>query len=86
MDTSLQPDQHPAQPAAVAVTFGPWRRSSYSNGGDNCAEAAQTTDGRIGVRDSKNPGQAPHLHSRQAWTTFLAGVRSGEFEAGGFSR
>jgi len=83
MDTPHQPDQHPAHPA---VMFGPWRKSSYSNGGDNCVEVAETTDGRIGVWDSKSPGQAPHVHSRRAWTAFLAGVCSGGFEADGFSR
>jgi Domain of unknown function (DUF397) len=36
-----------------------WRRSSYSGGGSasggNCVETATLPDGRIAVRDSKNP-------------------------------
>ncbi|MGH3854552.1 MAG: DUF397 domain-containing protein [Pseudonocardiaceae bacterium] len=65
--------------SAAAVFAGPWRRSSYSNGGDNCVEVAATTDGRIGVRDSKDPGQVPQIHSRRAWAAFLTGVAGGGF-------
>jgi hypothetical protein len=36
-----------------------WRKSSFSGGGDNgganCVETATLPDGRIAVRDSKNP-------------------------------
>jgi Domain of unknown function (DUF397) len=60
--------------------FGSWTKSSYSNGGDNCVEFARSSDGRIGVRDSKNPGQAPQVYSRREWLAFLAGVKDGEFD------
>lgn len=57
--------------------FGAWRKSSYSSGGDNCLQVAVTTDGHIGLRDSKNPDQGPQVVTRAAWTAFLAQVARG---------
>ncbi len=36
-----------------------------------------TTDGQIGLRDSKNPDQGPQVVARAAWTAFLAQVARG---------
>ncbi|MGH3831317.1 MAG: DUF397 domain-containing protein [Pseudonocardiaceae bacterium] len=58
----------------------PWRASSYSNGGDNCVEFARSADGWIGIRDSKNPDQPPHVYSRAGWMAFVAGVKNGELD------
>lgn len=57
--------------------FGAWRQSSYSSGGDNCVQVVVTTDGQIGLRDSKNPDQGPQVVARAAWTAFLAQVARG---------
>lgn len=47
-----------------------WRKSSYSgdggNGGGECVEVAWLADGRIMVRDSKNPDAGTVTASR-AW-------------------
>jgi hypothetical protein len=60
--------------------FGAWWKSSYSNGGDNCVEIAVSSDGRVGLRDTKDRTLAPHVFTRGAWAAFLAGARDGEFD------
>ncbi|MFL4905008.1 DUF397 domain-containing protein [Streptomyces sp. MMS24-I2-30] len=63
-----------------------WFTSSYSNNGGNCIEVATNLaiatphgHGHVPVRDSKNPdGPALHLPTH-AFTTFVAGVKEGEF-------
>jgi hypothetical protein len=58
-----------------------WRKSTLSNGGDNCVEIAFAADGCIGVRDSKQLGRGPILEFLPGeWEAFLGGVRSGEFD------
>lgn len=58
----------------------PFRKSSYSNGGDNCVEVALTRDGHVAVRHSKHPELAPHVYSPEEWSAFLAGAKDGEFD------
>jgi len=59
-----------------------WIKSSKSgtNGG-NCVEVARLDDGRIGVRDSKNPDGAVLRFTRAEWEAFLDGVAQREFDA-----
>lgn len=58
-----------------AVVWGSWRRSSYSSGGDNCVDAAATSDGtRVRVRDSKNPDLPPCMFSATGWAALLTHV------------
>lgn len=54
-----------------------WRKSSYSNGdGGSCVEVADGLPGAVPVRDSKDP-DGPHLtFGSDAWSAFIAGVRS----------
>jgi hypothetical protein len=63
---------------------GAWRKSTFSggNGGNSgCVEVAALPGGEVAVRDTKDRSRTPHLHSAAAWREFLAGVRSGEFQA-----
>jgi hypothetical protein len=57
----------------------PWRRSSFSGGGDasgaNYVEAAILPDGRIAFRDSKNPSAAMSITHTEA-RTWLAKIKS----------
>ncbi|MEV8452612.1 DUF397 domain-containing protein [Streptomyces sp. NPDC052095] len=66
----------------MAIESPRWITSSYSNNGGSCVEWAPAqvpTTGVVPVRDSKNP-HGPVLHtSPAAFTTFVAGVKSGEF-------
>jgi hypothetical protein len=58
-----------------------WRKSSFSNGGDNCVEVA-ANGGTVAVRDSKDRGQTPLVFTRDEWAAFLAGAKAGEFDLG----
>ena len=55
-----------------------WRKSSFSN--QTCVEAAPYGDGRVAVRDSKDPAGGFLLYEAAEWRAFLAGVHNGEFE------
>ncbi|MGW1278230.1 DUF397 domain-containing protein [Streptomyces tsukubensis] len=51
-----------------------WFKSSYSNdSGGACVEIAELT-GRVGVRDSKEPGGPVLLFGAAAFARFLAGA------------
>ena len=63
------------------ISHDQFRKSSFS-GGANCVEARLLPDGRIAVRDSKQPGLPPNHYSPTAWDAFLAGIRAGEFDLG----
>ncbi|WP_326736791.1 DUF397 domain-containing protein [Streptomyces sp. NBC_01022] len=49
-----------------------WRKSSYSDGGDNnCVEVSDTFPALVPVRDSKTPAGPVLLFAPAAWSTFL---------------
>jgi uncharacterized protein DUF397 len=53
-----------------------WRKSSYSDGGDNnCVEVADGHPGIVPVRDSKTPASRPLVFSALSWSAFLEGVK-----------
>ncbi|MEU6675919.1 DUF397 domain-containing protein [Streptomyces sp. NPDC046925] len=54
-----------------------WRKSSHSNGeGGNCVEVADGVPGVVPVRDSKNPQGPALLIGAEAWSAFVADVRT----------
>jgi hypothetical protein len=55
-----------------------WRKSSFSNA--SCVETAAYGDGRVAVRDSKDPAAGFLLYEAAEWRAFLSGVRNGEFD------
>ncbi|PVC98478.1 DUF397 domain-containing protein [Streptomyces sp. CS014] len=60
-----------------------WVKSSYSNSG-SCVEWAPrtaSTTGIVPVRDSKNPGGPALALAADAFTSFVASVKSGGFDA-----
>ncbi|MFB7230513.1 DUF397 domain-containing protein [Streptomyces fimicarius] len=61
-----------------------WVKSSYSNNGGTCVEWAPRTasaTGIVPVRDSKNPGGPALTVRAAAFTSFVAGVKAGGFDA-----
>ncbi|MEV7426270.1 DUF397 domain-containing protein [Streptomyces sp. NPDC091212] len=59
-----------------------WFKSSYSEHGGQCIEVATnlaTTHGTVPVRDSKDPSGPVLDFPATAFTTFIAGVKTGEF-------
>ncbi|MFE6050508.1 DUF397 domain-containing protein [Kitasatospora sp. NPDC056446] len=60
----------------------PWRKSSYSAQANECVEVRPSVLRGMAVRDSKDPGGPALLFGAEAWSSFLAGVKGGEFPAG----
>jgi hypothetical protein len=52
-----------------------WLKSSYSGQDGNCVEVARNVPGLVAVRDSKEPGGAKLVVSRETWRVFVRGVR-----------
>ena len=61
--------------AGHAVT---WLHSSFCQTGE-CPEIALLEDGKIGLRDSKNPDGPVLVFTWPEWRAFCRSVRSGEF-------
>ncbi|MFI9158978.1 DUF397 domain-containing protein [Kitasatospora aureofaciens] len=59
------------------LTAAAWRKSTYSNGQGGCIEVDDAHPGR--VRDSKDPQGPVLVFPSEAWGSFVAAVRSGEF-------
>lgn len=57
-----------------------WRKSSFSQGENDCVEVAVTPDGDRLVRDTKHREQPPQRYSPSEWAAFVSGVRAGEFD------
>ena len=59
-----------------------WRKATASDANSGCVEVAFLTDGRVGVRDSKNRSKPAVAVSARAWGSFLADVKTGQFDLG----
>ncbi|MFE4974683.1 DUF397 domain-containing protein [Kitasatospora sp. NPDC056651] len=68
-------------PQGAAAADLIWRKSSFSGAQSNCVEIATGVTDVVPVRDSKDPGGPALLFAADAWVSFLAGVKSGEFSA-----
>lgn len=69
--------------APVLAGAAEWFKSSYSDNGVNCVEAADLTrtDHRgVAVRDSKDPDGPALLFTPEAFAAFVADVRDGRFD------
>ncbi|AKH83186.1 hypothetical protein AA958_14160 [Streptomyces sp. CNQ-509] len=59
-----------------------WRKSSYSgNEGGSCLEVLAGYPVGVPVRDSKDPRGPALIFQADAWSSFIAALRSGEFVA-----
>lgn len=56
-----------------------WFKSSRSRSGSDCVEVAHLEEGRVGVRDSKNPTGPALVFTPTEWDAFTAGIHNGEF-------
>jgi hypothetical protein len=53
-----------------------WRKSTYSGLNGNCVEVARLAEGRIGVRDSKDPSGPVLAISFDGWNQLIASIKS----------
>lgn len=73
---------HPPIAAGLA-DVADWFKSSYSNGGGNCVEAADLTKTvyrAVAVRDSKDPDGPALLFTAEAFAAFVADARTGRYD------
>ncbi|MDH6114488.1 hypothetical protein P3T36_000888 [Kitasatospora sp. MAP12-15] len=56
-----------------------WFKSSYSDNGGSCVEAAPNFPGLVPVRDSKDPSGPALLFPAEVFAAFVAGVKAGDF-------
>jgi hypothetical protein len=60
-----------------------WIKSSLSFSNSNCVEVADLSDGKVGVRHSKDTAGPVLRFTSDEWHAFLGGVRNGEFDTFG---
>ncbi|MFW6725187.1 DUF397 domain-containing protein [Streptomyces sp. MAR4 CNY-716] len=73
----------PTMTAPVLAGVTDWVKSSYSDNGTNCVEAAdltRTAHSAVAVRDSKDPEGPALLFTPEAFASFVADVRDGRFD------
>ncbi|WP_446462237.1 DUF397 domain-containing protein [Streptomyces sp. BRA346] len=59
-----------------------WRKSTYSNGMENCVEVADGPLGSVPVRDSKNLNGPVLVFPKSSWSSFTSAVKHGNFTSG----
>ncbi|NKY58576.1 DUF397 domain-containing protein [Nocardia flavorosea] len=64
----------------IDLSRAEWFKSSRSQGGSECVEAAYLDGGHVGVRDSKNPSGPALVFTPGEWDAFLTGAKDGEFD------
>lgn len=68
------------RPESSAPDADDWFKSSFSNGSGTCVEVAFTSDGGVGVRDSKDADSPVLSFTAAEWHAFVAGAKHGEFD------
>ena len=64
------------------MEFGAWRKSTRSDGGQNCVEVADAVDrSAVQVRDTKDRFGTVLAFAGPQWTAFLAGLKTDNFHA-----
>ena len=56
----------------------PWRRSTRCSA-NSCVEVASLPGGEMAVRDGKSATSPVLIFSAEEWTSFVSGVKAGEF-------
>jgi hypothetical protein len=65
-----------------AATAIGWRKSSYSEGANNCVEVTTELPDWVGVRDSKLGTASPVLaYPLPQWRAMLAAAQAGDLDA-----
>jgi hypothetical protein len=67
------------KPSELDFSDVTWEKSPFSGGSDNCVEFG-AVGALVAVRDSKRPGQAPLVFTRDEIAAMIAGAKSGSFD------
>jgi Domain of unknown function (DUF397) len=63
---------------AIDPAWGAWRKSRHSLPQGDCVEVALFTDGRVGLRDSKNPAGGAIVLAAEEFRGLLADIKKGK--------
>lgn len=63
---------------AIDLSAAKWRKSRYSNAGNQCVEITDLPGGGVAIRDSKNPAFPALRYTAKEWDAFRKGVLTGE--------
>ncbi|MFG3496492.1 DUF397 domain-containing protein [Streptomyces sp. NPDC047928] len=66
---------------AGALSQVAWQKSRHSNATGNCVELAALPDGRIAMRNSRDPEGPVLVYTRAEIASFVTGARAGDFDA-----
>ena len=66
---------------ADSLPAAPWRKAARSNPSGSCVELAELPDGRVAMRNSRNPTGPALIFSRSAIAAFLATAKKGGLRA-----
>jgi hypothetical protein len=70
---------HSGMPAALLGEIA-WRKSHFSNPSGNCVEVAELPDGRVAMRNSRDPEGPALIYARHVADAFVRGVKGGDFD------
>ncbi|ARF81303.1 DUF397 domain-containing protein [Kitasatospora aureofaciens] len=65
-------------PGRDSLKHATWRKSRFSGNQGNCVEVADGFTGIVPVRDSKDPNGPALAFPAEAWTAFVAAIKTGE--------
>jgi hypothetical protein len=57
-----------------------WRKSTFSGGGNDCVEMADTGDPGIAMRNSHFPDRGTIIVDRDAFANLVSAVKAGEID------
>jgi hypothetical protein len=60
---------------SIDLSEANWFKSSRSSAGKDCVEVAFLANGKVGVRDSKNPSGPALVFEPSEWDAFTARIR-----------
>jgi hypothetical protein len=63
----------------IDLSRAQWRKSTHSNNGGACVEAALNLPGVVAIRDSKNPDGPVLVTIPACWEAFTSKIKAGEF-------
>lgn len=66
--------------SAAKLTDARWQKADLSNSQGQCVEVASLSDGRIAVRNSRDPKGPALIYTRSEIAAFLDGAKNGEFD------
>lgn len=63
----------------IDISRAVFRKSTFSDGGEGCVEAAKLSTSRL-VRDSKDRSGPTLMFTSSAWAAFINDIRQGKFD------